>query len=100
MTRVSNSDVTIVILAAGQGTRFKSRTHKLLHPLAGRPLGQYALDAVRKMHPEKIFLVVGHQAESVKKKFYSPDLEVITQKEQLGDWSCPADGKAEVETML
>ncbi len=84
MTRVSNSDVTIVILAAGQGTRFKSRTHKLLHPLAGRPLGQYVLDTVRQMHPEKIFLIVGHQAESVKKKFSAPDLEIITQKEQLG----------------
>ena len=84
MTRGRKSDVAVVILAAGQGTRFKSRTHKLLHPLAGRPLGQYVLDAVRRMHPEKIFLVVGHQAESVKERFAAPDLEFITQEKQLG----------------
>ena len=84
MTRGRKFDVAVVILAAGQGTRFKSRTHKLLHPLAGRPLGQYVLDAVRRMHPEKIFLVVGHQGKSVKERFAAPDREFITQEKQLG----------------
>jgi bifunctional N-acetylglucosamine-1-phosphate-uridyltransferase/glucosamine-1-phosphate-acetyltransferase GlmU-like protein len=54
---------TVVILAAGLGTRMKSGLAKALHPLAGRPLVQYVLDAAAGVGPEKILLVLGHQAD-------------------------------------
>jgi bifunctional UDP-N-acetylglucosamine pyrophosphorylase/glucosamine-1-phosphate N-acetyltransferase len=48
------SKLAVVILAAGQGTRMKSNLPKVLHPVAGRPMVQYALDAVAQV------LVVGY----------------------------------------
>ena len=57
---------TIVILAAGLGTRMKSGLAKALHPLAGLPLIQHVLNAASGVEPEKIVLVLGHQADQVK----------------------------------
>ncbi|MEJ2441908.1 MAG: bifunctional UDP-N-acetylglucosamine diphosphorylase/glucosamine-1-phosphate N-acetyltransferase GlmU [Exilibacterium sp.] len=84
-----------VILAAGKGTRMKSRLPKILHPLAGRPLLQHVLDTARSLRgdcvdadsPSQDFfinIVVGHGAEQVQAQFDAEDTRFIPQREQLG----------------
>ncbi|MCZ6515646.1 MAG: bifunctional UDP-N-acetylglucosamine diphosphorylase/glucosamine-1-phosphate N-acetyltransferase GlmU [Acidobacteria bacterium] len=80
----SKRDVSVVVLAAGLGTRFKSNRAKLLHPIAGKPLGRYLLDTVRQLTPQKIYMIVGHQADQVREALAGPDLEFVPQKQQLG----------------
>ncbi len=75
---------TVVILAAGLGTRMKSGLAKALHPLAGRPLVQHALNASLALDPAKIVLVLGHQADKVRAAVADYRLEFVLQYEQLG----------------
>jgi bifunctional UDP-N-acetylglucosamine pyrophosphorylase/glucosamine-1-phosphate N-acetyltransferase len=74
-----------VILAAGQGTRMKSRLPKVLHPLAGKPLVAYVMDVARKLGVVKLHTVVGHGAEKVQIQFEdNDDVLWVQQLEQLG----------------
>lgn len=77
---------TVVILAAGLGKRMKSDLAKALHQLAGRPLIQHVLTAAAGVAPEKIVLVLGHQADKVRKAVGEGErrLEIVLQAEQLG----------------
>jgi len=75
---------SVIILAAGKGTRFKSDRIKVLHTLMGRPMLQLVVDSVRGLKPNKIFVVVGYQKDEVKQQPLAEDLEFIIQKEQLG----------------
>ena len=75
---------TVVILAAGLGTRMKSEIAKTLHPLAGRPLIQHVLDAVIGLVPEKVVVVLGHQADQVRKALDGYRAEIVLQPKQLG----------------
>jgi bifunctional UDP-N-acetylglucosamine pyrophosphorylase/glucosamine-1-phosphate N-acetyltransferase len=75
---------TVVILAAGLGTRMKSALTKALHPLAGLPLIQHVLNAVVGVEPEKIVLVLGHQAERVRSEVVEYEPEIVLQTDQLG----------------
>jgi bifunctional UDP-N-acetylglucosamine pyrophosphorylase/glucosamine-1-phosphate N-acetyltransferase len=65
------SDLTpnldVIILAAGQGTRMKSATIKILHRAAGRPIIDYVLDLAAEISPRPPIMVVGHQREAVQK---------------------------------
>ena len=87
----------VMILAAGLGTRMKSRRAKVLHELAGRPLIAYLLRAAFELAPEAVFTIVGHQAEEVEgairdqaarlienQSMVSPDLQFVMQAEQNG----------------
>lgn len=56
---------TVVILAAGRGTRMKSPLQKVLHPVGGRAMITHTVDAAHALHPEKVIVVVGHQREEV-----------------------------------
>ena len=77
--------VTVVILAAGLGTRMKSRKAKVLHQAGGKALVQHAVDtALQLAPPERIFVVVGHQAGEVRKAVTTPGIGFIEQKEQKG----------------
>ena len=77
--------VTVVILAAGLGTRMKSRQAKVLHRAGGKTLIQHAVDTAVQLAPaERIFVVVGHQAEEVRRAVTTPGIGFIEQKEQLG----------------
>jgi bifunctional UDP-N-acetylglucosamine pyrophosphorylase/glucosamine-1-phosphate N-acetyltransferase len=73
-----------IILAAGKGTRMKSGLCKVLHPVAGRPMILYVIDAVRACGVNKIVLVVGHQAADVMRHCPGPDIEFAVQEPQLG----------------
>ncbi|WP_417395250.1 NTP transferase domain-containing protein [Gimesia chilikensis] len=74
-----------VILAAGKSTRMKSELPKVLHPILGRPMIDYVLDAARSAGCEKIVVIVGHKAEEVKAALsHHPDVEFALQAEQKG----------------
>lgn len=72
-----------VILAAGQGTRMKSKLYKVLHPILGRPMIQYVIKALSPSKVEKLVTIVGHGAEKVSKEVGSKS-EFVIQEEQLG----------------
>jgi bifunctional UDP-N-acetylglucosamine pyrophosphorylase/glucosamine-1-phosphate N-acetyltransferase len=74
----------IVVLAAGQGKRMRSRLPKILHPLAGRPLLAHALAAARALAPHRIIVVHGNGAEQVRAAFQDAQVEWVLQAEQLG----------------
>jgi bifunctional UDP-N-acetylglucosamine pyrophosphorylase/glucosamine-1-phosphate N-acetyltransferase len=78
-------DLAVVILAAGQGTRMKSRMAKVLHRAGGKPLVRHSIDAARKIaRPERVFVVVGYQAEQVGAEVEAAGVGSIHQKEQKG----------------
>jgi bifunctional UDP-N-acetylglucosamine pyrophosphorylase/glucosamine-1-phosphate N-acetyltransferase len=72
-----------VVLAAGKGTRMKSNRAKVLHTLCGVPMVNYVINATRPLAPERLLVVVGHQAELVE-AVLPKDAEPVVQKEQLG----------------
>src|ERR1700755_1437853 len=83
-----NLSIDILILAAGLGTRMRSNKAKVLHELDGKPLIARVCRPASALAPSKIYVVVGHQAEEVKKAVGSELGEEQTgfavQKEQLG----------------
>ncbi len=75
--------LSAVILAAGQGTRMKSNLPKVLHPLLGKPMAWYALEAARQATGCKPVMVIGHGADQVRQGL--GDLaEYVLQEPQLG----------------
>ncbi len=79
------SDIHVVVLAAGKGTRMKSAVPKVLHPIAGRALIEHVLVAARAMKPRTLTVVVGHQADEVRAALTSqPDVTFVVQEPQLG----------------
>jgi bifunctional UDP-N-acetylglucosamine pyrophosphorylase/glucosamine-1-phosphate N-acetyltransferase len=73
------------ILAAGKGTRLKSKRAKVLHSIAGKPLLQHVLDAVLKVtRPDQVFVVVGHQVEEVERAVGAAGVHFVHQTQQLG----------------
>ena len=75
-----------IILAAGQGTRMKSRTPKVLHPVAGRAMVGHVLDAARAAGADEVAVVVGVGGDQVRAAIAAehPDARVFVQAEQLG----------------
>lgn len=61
----TSSRLAVVVLAAGQGTRMKSRLPKVLHPIGGRPLVGHVLDTALALQPERIVVVVRHERDLV-----------------------------------
>ncbi|MFC6152728.1 bifunctional UDP-N-acetylglucosamine diphosphorylase/glucosamine-1-phosphate N-acetyltransferase GlmU [Nocardioides yefusunii] len=79
-------NVTVIVLAAGGGTRMKSKTMKVLHPVAGRSMIGHVLKAVQAVEPQKIVAVVGHQREQVGPHITAivPDAVLAVQETQDG----------------
>ena len=77
-------DFAVVILAAGQGTRMRSDTHKVLHPIASRPLLLHLLDSVDGLGAKKRVVVVGKGRDQVEKALDGRDVAVAHQAEQKG----------------
>ena len=73
-----------VILAAGRGTRMSGDLAKVLHEIGGRPMVAYVVDAVRALCGERIYLVVGYKAETVKERCAGEGVTFVLQEEQLG----------------
>lgn len=77
------SDVTVVILAAGHGTRMKSDLIKVMHPIAGKPMIGHVVDNVRRAGLDDITVVVGYQQESIR-AYLGDGVQYAVQNEQLG----------------
>ena len=77
-------DCTAVILAAGKGVRMRSELPKVLHRVAGKPVVQYIVEAVKGAGVQSITLVVGHGREKVTHSLAGQDLNFVVQEEQLG----------------
>ncbi|RVU18617.1 bifunctional UDP-N-acetylglucosamine diphosphorylase/glucosamine-1-phosphate N-acetyltransferase GlmU [Streptomyces antnestii] len=76
----------VVVLAAGEGTRMKSATPKVLHEISGRSLVGHVLAAARELNPENLVVVVGHERERVREHLAAIDPETRTavQEQQNG----------------
>ena len=75
----------IVILAAGQGSRMKSQTPKVLHPVGGKPMLAHVVDSALELNPTRIHVVVGKGAEQVQAYFAGrADIQFVEQAEQNG----------------
>ena len=72
-----------VVLAAGQGTRMRSRHPKVLHPLVGKPLIQRVLDLIEGAGASHVVVVLGHQADQVRKRL-PESIDTVVQEPQLG----------------
>ena len=81
---MSNSSLSVVILAAGKGTRLSSDLPKVLHPLAGKPRVQQVLDTALKLGAQNVHLVYGHGGDLLKDKLSDQPLNWVLQAEQLG----------------
>ncbi|MBW9257256.1 MAG: bifunctional UDP-N-acetylglucosamine diphosphorylase/glucosamine-1-phosphate N-acetyltransferase GlmU [Candidatus Thiodiazotropha sp. (ex. Lucinisca nassula)] len=73
-----------LILAAGEGTRMRSKLPKVLHSLAGKPLLSHVIETSRTINPDEISVIYGHGGEAVKNHLAADDLDWIEQKERLG----------------
>jgi bifunctional UDP-N-acetylglucosamine pyrophosphorylase/glucosamine-1-phosphate N-acetyltransferase len=88
MTRAARAPLAAIVLAAGKGTRMKSRTAKVLHPAGGRPLAYYPVKRALDAGASPVVVVVGHQAEAVEAALAAAlpgaPLRFAVQEEQLG----------------
>jgi len=79
-----SNDISIVILAAGQGSRMRSRLPKVLHPLAGRPMLAHVLDTARSLEPRQVLVVHGHGGDQVCSEFAGQTITWVRQAQQRG----------------
>ena len=76
--------LAIIIMAAGKGTRMNSDLPKVLHHANGRPLIEYVLDTSLALDPDKVVMIIGHQAEKVKTAIERYGVSTALQEPQLG----------------
>ncbi len=76
--------LSVLILAAGQGTRMRSRLPKVLQPLAGQPLLAHVIDTAKSLDADDICVVYGHGGDAVRARFEEAPLRWALQAEQLG----------------
>ncbi len=81
---MTSRPLAVIVLAAGKGTRMKSDTHKVLHPIAGRPMLLHLLASAAELAPAKTVVVVGAGREQVEKAVAPLGVSVAHQAEQLG----------------
>ncbi|XES84292.1 bifunctional UDP-N-acetylglucosamine diphosphorylase/glucosamine-1-phosphate N-acetyltransferase GlmU [Franconibacter pulveris] len=81
---MSNSAMSVVILAAGKGTRMYSDLPKVLHQLAGKAMVQHVIDAAKQVGAQRVHLVYGHGGELLKQTLRDDSLNWVLQAEQLG----------------
>ena len=77
-------NLSIVILAAGAGTRMRSALPKVLHPIAGKPLVAHVIETAKKLAPKKIVVVYGHGGDQVRATITDPAIAWIEQPQRLG----------------
>lgn len=89
------TNIYAVVLAAGQGTRMKSKLYKVLHPVCGKPMVEHVVDHVQSLNVSRTVSIVGHGAEKVKDQLGDKS-EYVLQAEQLGT----AHAVQQAETLL
>ena len=88
--------LSIVILAAGKGTRMKSAQAKVMHGLAGRPLLQHVIDTAKQLQPTQLSVVAGNGAEQVLPFLEGNQVDAVMQTEQLGTGHALMQAKAAI----
>ena len=73
-----------LILAAGEGTRMKSDLAKVLHAVAGKTMIRHVLETVKAVSPSRIVIVIGHQADAVRRELEGENVEYVFQERRLG----------------
>lgn len=91
---MSRRPVAAIILAAGMGTRMKSETHKVLHPIGGRPMLLHLMASVDEITPERTVVIVGARREQVETAVAGTGAVVVTQEPQLGTAHAVLQAKA------
>ena len=76
-------NLAVIILAAGKGTRMKSETPKVMHPLCGRPMLKFSLDLVKKIRSQRAVAVLGYKHQEVS-KIIPTGVGIVVQKKLLG----------------
>ncbi len=92
---MSSELFSVIVLAAGKGTRMRSSRPKVLHPLAGRPLLSHVLDAALALNPAAIYVVYGHGGDAVASAHAGYPVQWVEQPQQLGTGHavrCAVDG--------
>ncbi|MBC2355212.1 bifunctional UDP-N-acetylglucosamine diphosphorylase/glucosamine-1-phosphate N-acetyltransferase GlmU [Listeria welshimeri] len=84
-----------VVLAAGQGTRMKSKLYKVLHPVCGKPMVEHVVDQISTLDVDKVVTIVGHGAERVQEHLAGKS-EFVKQEEQLGTAHAVLQAKPEL----
>jgi len=75
---------SVIILAAGKGTRMRSSLPKVLQPLAGRPLLGHVIETAKKLNAQNIITIFGHGGDLVQQAFAQENVQWVEQAEQLG----------------
>jgi bifunctional UDP-N-acetylglucosamine pyrophosphorylase/glucosamine-1-phosphate N-acetyltransferase len=91
------SSIAAIILAAGKGTRMKSDLHKVLHPIAGRPMLLHLIDSLDAAGASERVVVVGSQREQVEAAVHPLGVRTVVQEEQLGTGHAALQAKATLE---
>lgn len=83
---MTSSNLAVIVLSAGKGSRMKTDLPKVLHQIAERPMALHVIHAAKGLDPQKIISIVGHKAEEVKETISadSPEVLYAEQTEQLG----------------
>ena len=81
---MTDRSLAAIILAAGQGTRMKSKLHKVLHPIAGKPMLMHLMDNVDALEPQKKVVVVGSGKEQLEAALVSTNSDLAVQEPQRG----------------
>jgi bifunctional UDP-N-acetylglucosamine pyrophosphorylase / glucosamine-1-phosphate N-acetyltransferase len=81
---MTHPSLSLIILAAGKGTRMKSDKAKVLHEIFFAPMVQHVITAVNPLHPARTVVVVGHQGKEVEKTLQGFGCEFVCQEQQLG----------------
>lgn len=90
--------IAAIILAAGRGTRMKSRTPKVLHKILGRPILSYVIDSVRRSGISDIITVVGYGRQAIEDALAGGGIKVILQKKLLGSGDAVNSARKAIRT--
>ena len=80
----ADKPLAVIVLAAGKGTRMKSGLHKVLHPIAGRPMLKHLLASLGELNPARQVIVAGDRREQIEAALARSGAEVVVQEPQLG----------------
>lgn len=92
-------NLAVVIMAAGKGTRMKSKIPKVLHPVLGKPMLYHVVEAAQSLEPGKIVTVIGHDADRIRAKF-EDQVEFVIQSPQLGTGHAVQQAQARLENQF
>jgi bifunctional UDP-N-acetylglucosamine pyrophosphorylase/glucosamine-1-phosphate N-acetyltransferase len=76
-------NIVAIVLAAGEGTRMKSRLPKVLHQVCGKPMIKYVIDRLEELNIDKKIIIIGYKGNLVKETL-GKKVDYIWQKKQLG----------------